>query len=233
VKRIPELSLYLITDRHQTLGRDLLAVLKEAIRGGVRSVQLREKDLPPKDLYPLAMAVRELTRAAGAKLFINDRVDVALAVGADGVHLGQQSLPPDVVRRLTEGRRPPDGLTGDRASPRPPINAELPLLIGVSTHNLREARRAQDLGADFITFGPLFFTPSKAPYGNPVGLEALKEVRRSISIPILGLGGIKRDLIRKVLLAGADGISVISAILSAPDPYRATKELLEEIRCQP
>jgi thiamine-phosphate pyrophosphorylase len=206
---IPELSLYLITDRHQTLGRNLLTVLEEAIRGGVRAVQLREKDLSAKELYALAQEVRKLTEVNGVKLFINDRVDVALAVEADGVHLGQQGLPPQVVRRLIGNK-----------------------LMGVSTHNLQEAQRAQDSGADFITFGPLFFTPSKAPYGKPVGLHALKEVRRSISIPILGLGGIKKDNVREVLMAGADGISVISAILSAPDVYQAAKELTEAISAQ-
>lgn len=206
---IPELSLYLITDRHQTLGRNLLTVLEEAIRGGVRAVQLREKDLSAKELYALAQEVRKLTEVNRVKLFINDRVDVALAVKADGVHLGQQGLPPQVVRRLIGNK-----------------------LMGVSTHNLQEAQRAQDSGADFITFGPLFFTPSKAPYGKPVGLHALKEVRRSISIPILGLGGIKKDNVREVLMAGADGISVISAILSAPDVYQAAKELTEAISAQ-
>ncbi len=177
-------------------------VLEEAIRGGVRAIQLREKDLSARELYVLAQEVRKLTKVAGVKLFINDRVDVALAVEADGVHLGQQSLPPHVVRRLIGNK-----------------------LMGVSTHNLQEALQAQDSGADFITFGPLFFTPSKAPYGKPVGLEALKEVRKFISIPILGLGGIKKDSVREVLLAGADGISVISAVLCAPDVYQAAKEL--------
>jgi thiamine-phosphate pyrophosphorylase len=207
--KIPELSLYLITDRHQTLGRNLLTVLEEAIRGGVRAIQLREKDLSAKELYALAQEVRKLTEVAGVKLFINDRVDVALAVEADGVHLGQQSLPPRVVRRLIGNK-----------------------LLGVSTHNLQEALQAQDSGADFITFGPLFFTPSKAPYGKPVGLEALKEVRKFISVPILGLGGIKKDSVREVLLAGADGISVISAILCASDVYQAAKELTEVVLSQ-
>lgn len=212
-RRIPELSLYLITDRHQTLGRDLLAVLEAAIRGGVRAIQLREKDLSSKELYSLAVEVRKLTKATGVKLFVNDRIDVALGIEADGVHLGQQSLPPDVVRNLITKTMP-----------------ALPFLIGVSTHSLREAQLAQDAGADFITFGPLFFTPSKAPYGNPVGIESLKEVRQSISIPILGLGGIKKDHIQKVLSAGADGISVISAILSASDVYKTTRELVERIK---
>ncbi|HWP47823.1 MAG TPA: thiamine phosphate synthase [Candidatus Limnocylindrales bacterium] len=207
--KIPELSLYLITDRHQTLGRNLLTVLEEAIRGGVRAIQLREKDLSARELYTLAQEVRKLTEMAGVKLFINDRVDVALAIEADGVHLGQQSLPPHVVRRLIGNK-----------------------LLGVSTHNLQEALQAQDSGVDFITFGPLFFTPSKAPYGKPVGLEALKEVRKFISVPILGLGGIKKDSVREVLLAGADGISVISAILCASDVYQAAKELTEVVLSQ-
>jgi thiamine-phosphate pyrophosphorylase len=219
--KIPDLSLYLITDRHQTLGRDLLIVLEEAIRGGIRAIQLREKDLSAKDLYSLATSVRKLTREANVKLFINDRFDVALAVEADGVHLGQQSLPPDVIRHLVEKR-------GQSKKVRPTDGSAL--LIGVSTHNLQEAQRAENLGADFITFGPLFFTPSKAPYGKPVGMDALREVRKSVSIPILGLGGIKEELIPQVLSAGADGISVISAILSMPEVCEATKGLMTKIK---
>ena len=197
-------DLYVITDRQQSGGRPLLTVAEAALRGGARAFQLREKDLPPRDLYPLALGMRQLTQAYGARLLINDRLDVALAVDADGVHLTTTSLPASVARRL---------LGPDR-------------LLGVSTHNLAEAQAAAEEGADFVVFGPVFFTPSKASYGQPIGLDALRTVRTALGLPILAIGGIKKANLAQVIAAGADGIAVISAVISADDPAAATQDLL-------
>jgi thiamine-phosphate pyrophosphorylase len=197
-------DLYVITDRQQSGGRPLLTVVEAALRGGARAFQLREKDLQPRDLYPLALRMRQLTQAYGARLLINDRLDVALAVNADGVHLTTTSLPASIARRL---------LGPDR-------------LLGVSTHNLAEAQAAAEEGADFVVFGPVFFTPSKAPYGQPIGLDALRAVRAALGLPILAIGGIKKANLDQVIAAGADGIAVISAVISADDPAAATQDLL-------
>jgi thiamine-phosphate pyrophosphorylase len=197
-------ALYVVTDRQLTGGRPLLTVVEAALRGGARAFQLREKDLAPRELYPLALEMRQLTRAYGARLLINDRIDVALAVGADGVHLTAVSLPAHVARQLLGPER----------------------LIGISTHNLAEARAAAEGGADFVVFGPVFFTPSKAPYGQPVGLDALRAVRAAVKIPLLAIGGVKKANLDQVLAAGAEGIAVISAVISADDPAAATQDLL-------
>jgi thiamine-phosphate pyrophosphorylase len=204
----PDFDLYVVTDRHLTSGRSLRLVVEAALHGGARAFQLREKDLPPRELYPLALEIRQLTQAYGARLLINDRVDVALAVDADGVHLTTTSLPASIARRL---------LGPDR-------------LIGVSTHTCAEAQAAAEEGADFLVFGPVLFTPSKAPYGQPVGLDALRAVRPAVTLPILAIGGIKHAHIDQVLAAGADGIAVISAIISADDPTAATQELVATLR---
>ena len=198
-----DFDLYVITDRQQTGGRPLVEVIEAALRGGVRAVQLREKDLPPRELYPLAQEIQRLTQRYDARLLINDRIDVACAVNADGVHLTPTSLPPAVARQLLGPMR----------------------LIGVSTHNAAEARAAEEGGADFIVFGPVFYTPSKAPYGEPVGLEALRTVRAAVTLPIFAIGGVKRANLEDVLAAGADGIAVISAVIAADDPTAAAQEL--------
>jgi thiamine-phosphate pyrophosphorylase len=203
-----DFDLYVVTDRQLTGGRPLRLVVEAALRGGVRAFQLREKDLPPRELYPLALEMRRLTQTYGARLLINDRIDVALAVDADGIHLTTTSLPARVARRVVGPGR----------------------LIGVSTHTLAEAQAAAEEGADFLVFGPVFFTPSKAPYGDPVGLEALRVARAAVTLPILAIGGVKKANLDQVLAAGADGIAVISAVISADDPMAASQDLLATLR---
>ena len=203
-----DFDLYVVTDRQLTSGRSLRWVVEAALQGGARAFQLREKDLPPRELYPLALEMRQLTQTYGARLLINDRVDVALAVNADGVHLTTTSLPASIARRVL--------------GPAP--------LIGVSTHTLAEAQAAVEEGADFLVFGPVFFTPSKAPYGQPVGLDALRAVRAAVKLPMLAIGGVKKANIDQVVAAGADGIAVISAIIGADDPTAASQELLATLR---
>jgi thiamine-phosphate pyrophosphorylase len=202
-----DFNLYLITGRGETLGRNLEFVVEEALRGGVRAVQLREKDLSSKELYETAYELRRLTSRYGAKLFINDRVDVALAVDADGVHIGGSSLPIYKVRRLLGERK----------------------LIGVSCHNQVQAITAQEMGADFITFGPVFFTPSKAAYGDPVGLELLQTVTDMLDIPVFALGGINRGKCAEVVSCGVRGVALISAIMSAAEPREAAKGILAQL----
>ena len=202
-----EWGLYLVTDRRQTRGRDLLEVAREALRGGVRAIQLREKDLTTRDLYHLAETLLIATREAGAALLINDRVDVVMALSADGVHLTRKSLPPREARELLGPGK----------------------LIGMSCHCTAEVRDAMESAVDFVVLGPIFETPSKAPYGPPLTAAALQEARAATSLPILAIGGIKKAQVRDVMAAGADGVAVISAIMSAPDPAAATSQLLAAV----
>lgn len=187
-----DFNLYLVTDRNRTGGRPLVPSITEALKGGVKAVQLREKDLKTREFLSLAYELRELTLRYDARLFINDRVDIAIAVDADGVHLGQRSMPPFAVKRLSRK-----------------------LIIGVSAHSLKEALTAEASGADFITLGPIYPTPSKLKYGSPIGLDALREVAGRLSIPVFAIGGIGTENLREVIEAGADGVAVISAILEA------------------
>lgn len=198
-------NLYLITDRKSTGGRPLLAAVEEALQGGVRAVQMREKDLSSRELYELAYELRKLTARYEARLLINDRVDIALAVDADGVQLGNDSLPVHRARKLLGEQK----------------------LIGVSCHNQVNAIMAQEKGADFITFGPVYFTPSKAKYGEPVGLDKLLGVTGILRLPVFAIGGIKPANTREVIDAGAAGVALISAILAAPAPAEEARTLVD------
>ncbi len=202
-----DFRLYLITDRTQTAGRALPAVVADALRGGLRAVQLREKDLTGSQLFELAGELRKVTREHGAQLLINDRIDIALAVAADGVHLGSSSLPVAAARRI---------LGSDR-------------VIGYSAHSLDEAQQAERDGADFVTFGPVYATPAKLPFGEPLGPSLLAQAARKLSIPVFALGGVKISSVSEVMSSGAHGIALISAIIAAPDPTAATASLLRTI----
>lgn len=201
-----DFSLYLITDRSSLpAGRELLETVRAALRGGVKAVQLREKDLSAAQLYPLAMAMRQLTWDFGAKLLINDRIDLALAVDADGVHLGGQSLLVSVARQLLGTNR----------------------LIGVSTHHLDEACLAAAAGADFVTCGPVYATASKAAYGPPLGVEALAGACAHAPCPVFALGGVTVERLSELRDAGCARIALIGGILHALDPEGAARELLQ------
>ena len=202
-----DFSLYLITVRRQTAGRAIPAVVADALRGGLRAVQLREKDLSGSQLFELAGELREITRNHDARLLINDRVDVVLAVGADGVHLGKAGLPVSVARRI--------------------LGPEL--LIGYSAHSLEEAMQAQQDGADFVTLGPVFQTPSKAAYGEPLGVTAVAQAARTLTIPVFALGGVKSGSIDEILGDGIHGVALISAIIAATNPAAETELLLQTI----
>jgi thiamine-phosphate pyrophosphorylase len=186
----------------------LFSAVEGALRAGVRAVQLREKELPVRELLKMAYNMRELTRKYGARLFINDRVDIALCAEADGVHLGQSGIPVSAVRNMVKEE----------------------FIIGASTHSMEEATTAEREGADFITFGPLFETPSKRAYGAPLGVEALREVRERVSIPLFGIGGIKHGNVREVLQSGAFGVALISGILGEADIKSAAEGYLNMLR---
>jgi len=204
-EQLIDFTLYLITDRKLFAAHPLLfSAVEGALRAGVRAVQLREKELPVRELLEMAYNMRELTRKYGARLFINDRVDIALCAEADGVHLGQSGIPVSAVRNMVKEE----------------------FIIGASTHSMEEATTAEREGADFITFGPLFETPSKRAYGAPFGVEALREVRERVSIPLFGIGGIKHGNVREVLQSGAFGVALISGILGEADIKGATERYL-------
>jgi len=200
-----DFRLYCVTDRTQTAGRPLVDVVRAALDGGVRAVQLREKDLEGSELYHLATQLRKITESYRAWFLINERLDVALAVDADGVHLGQMSFPVATARRLLGPGK----------------------LIGVSTHSLAEITAAA--GTDFLVFGPVYFTPSKAAYGEPQGLDRLREAVAQSSVPIFAIGGINVERIPHVLTAGAYGVAMISALSAASDPTQAAREILHRL----
>jgi thiamine-phosphate pyrophosphorylase len=195
--------LYVVTDRHEVAGRDLEEIVVAAARGGAGAIQLREKDLSARDLYALGARLQAALAPYGVPLLINDRLDVALALDAAGVHLAGHSLPTAVARQVLGTSK----------------------LLGVSTHSVEEARRAAEDGADFIVFGPVFTTPSKIAYGPPQGLQHLATVVRAVRIPVLAIGGIDQTNLPQVVHAGAYGVAMIRAVLAAPDPYQATQQL--------
>jgi len=198
-----DFRVYLITDRTQAPGGDILAAVAAALDGGIRAVQLREKDLGGRELFRLAEAMRRLTARYRARLLVNDRLDVAYAAGADGVHLGVGSIPAGDARKLL----------GPRA------------LVGRSAHGAAELAAAEAEGADFATFGPVYATPSKARYGPPVGVAALAAACASAKIPVFAIGGVGPGNMHETLKAGAFGIALISAVVAAADPRAAALEL--------
>ena len=195
--------LYLVTDRTRTGGRPLPDVVEAAVCGGVDAVQLREKDLPGGALFELARELRSRCTRHGARLLINDRIDVALAVGADGVHLPVASFSPADARAL---------LGPDR-------------LVGVSTHSIEQVQRASAGGADFVVFGPVFDTPSKRAFGPPLGLAALAQAAGAASVPVFAIGGVTAARAAAVRQHGAHGLAVIAAVLEAADPAAAARAL--------
>lgn len=204
-----DFNLYLITDRKLFSTQcSLYLALEDALKAGVKAIQLREKDLTVKEVFEMALWLRNLTREYEAKLFINDRADVALAVNADGIHLSQNSIPVDAVKKITKNT----------------------LSIGVSTHNIEEAISAEKAGADFITFGPIYQTTSKPEYKNTTGVDIIRDLKMHISIPVLAIGGIKPDRVKEVIDAGADGIALISAILASKNIHETTQEFMRSLK---
>jgi thiamine-phosphate pyrophosphorylase len=202
-----DFRLYVVTDRQQTAGRALEEVVIAAARGGAGAIQLREKDLSARELYALGVRLQKGLAPYGVPLLINDRVDVALALDAAGVHLAGHSLPTTLARRILGPNK----------------------LLGVSTHSVEEAQAAMADGADFIVFGPVFETPSKLAYGPPQGLQHLAEVVCQVTIPVLAIGGIDLANLSQVLQTGAYGVAMIRAVLAAPDPATAAEQFAQTL----
>ena len=201
------LDLHLVTDRSLSLGRDLLDIVRAAVQGGVSVVQLREKTCATREFIELGRAVSALLQSTSVPLLINDRVDVALAVGADGVHIGQSDMPYAEARRLLG----PDAI------------------IGLSVESQDHALAAEALDVDYLGLSPVFTTPTKQELQEQLGLEGVAGIRRLSRHRLVAIGGIHDENIAAVLQSGADGVAVVSAICSAPDPVQATRQLQQQI----
>ena len=188
-------------------GHDPVELARTMLEAGARIMQLRLKNVATRDFLAAARAISQLCHRRDAIFIVNDRIDIAMLSDADGVHLGSNSMPVHRARRL---------LGPDR-------------FIGFSCHNQVNAIMAQESGVDFITFGPIFETPSKMQYGAPVGTDALRAVKKLVRIPVFGLGGIRTDNIPEVMQAGADGIAMISAIFAAGDIKKSAIEVIKAI----
>lgn len=206
-KKTVDYSLYLVTDRGVLGGRDLLQSLAEALAGGVTVVQLREKNLDAKEFYLLAREAKKITERHGVPLIINDRLDIALAVDADGVHVGQQDLPAAAARKIL-GREK---------------------ILGVSAANLAEALQAEKDGADYLGVGAIFPTTTKNDVRSLAPAE-LKEIKRLVKIPVVAIGGINENNIGIVTATGIDGVAVASAILGKDDIGQAARSLSRLVR---
>lgn len=200
-------TLYVVLDRAAARGRSLDDLLEALIDGGCRMVQLREKEWPSGRLLPVAERLLARARRAGITFIVNDRVDLAVAIGADGVHLGQDDLPARVARPLL---RPG-------------------MILGVSTHSVAQAHAARDDGADYVAIGSMFATATKPDF-ELVGPGLVRKLRPDIRVPLVGIGGITHDNVGDVIRAGADGVAVISAVCATPDPTAAVRRFLEVIR---
>lgn len=201
------LKLYLVTDRPLSLGRPIEEIVSEAVAGGVTMVQLREKDCPTGEFVVLARRLKALLAPLGVPLVINDRVDVALAVDADGVHIGQSDMPYEDARRL---------LGRDK-------------IIGLSVENFSDLERANSLDVDYVGISPVYGTPTKSDTAEPFGLEGLRRAVAMSAHPTVAIGGMNAQTIGEVMAAGTDGVAVVSAICSAPSPRKAAQELLHII----
>ena len=196
-------SLYLCTDRRLMTSPTIEASAESALRGGTTVIQLREKDCSSREFYQLALRVKKITERYNAPLIINDRVDIALAVGAAGVHVGQGDLPCKVVREIVG----PD------------------MIVGVSAATLEEAVRAEEDGADYLGVGAMYATATKTDT-RPVSMEELLKIRAAVKIPIVVIGGINKQTLGNFKGTGVNGLAVVSAIVAQPDPEAAARELL-------
>jgi thiamine-phosphate pyrophosphorylase len=202
-----QVDIYPVTCERLSEGRTNLEVLEAVIQGGSKIIQLREKDYLKRDLYNLALKFREITARAGILLIINDHVDIAVAVEADGVHLGQEDLPVQVARKLA-----PE------------------LLIGASTHSLEQALQAEKNGADYINIGPIFSTKTKEGVGGSLGPAAISEISPQIKVPFTVMGGINQENIDQVLAQGAQRVAMVTAITGAADIAKKVRSLKGKIR---
>ncbi len=199
---------YLVTDRDFSRGRSTLEIVRAAVKGGVSAIQLREKDLSTRRFYEEGLRIVDVLRSAGVALVINDRIDLVLALEADGVHLGQDDMPLRVAREILG----PDYIIGWSVNEPTQIDEEALSL------------------ADYLAISPVFFTSTKADITPPWGLEGLREARSLTALPLVAIGGVHHGNARQVTTAGADCVAVVTAIVSADDPTDATRRLVTEVR---
>lgn len=201
--RRAELGLYLVTDSGVTSGRNLVAMVDKAVSGGVTMVQVREKHSETGDFVDLAMKMKEVLAPYHVPLIINDRIDVALAVDADGVHIGQKDMPYALARQILEPGK----------------------IIGLSIETLDELEVANDQDVDYVAASPVFATPTKTDTARPWGLDGLREFCLRSAHPVVAIGGMNESTVTEVMEAGADGVAVVSAILAADDPQAAARNI--------
>ena len=201
------LGLYVVTDSGLSRGRSTVEVVAAAIRGGADAIQLREKDATVREQLALGRELRALTREAGVLLIVNDRADLAVALDADGVHVGADDLPPDLARAIVGPAR----------------------IVGCSAGSVAEAIAARDAGADYLGVGAIYPTATKLDAGEAVGPELIAAIKEHVALPIVGIGGIGRDNVAAVMAAGADGVAVVSAVVAADDPEAAARDLKERL----
>ncbi len=203
-----DLKLYLVTDRQLSLGRDIAWIVEEAVKGGVTMVQLREKDCSTRNFIELASGLKEKLKTYNVPLIINDRIDVALASDADGVHIGQSDMPYDMARKI---------LGKDK-------------IIGLSVETMQQVEEANLLDVDYIGISPVFSTPTKTDTFKPFGLDGVEKVMAVSKHPAVAIGGINNSNVKDIFNAGANGVAVVSAICSADNPRTATEEFIKLIR---
>jgi thiamine-phosphate pyrophosphorylase len=196
-------SLYLVTDRGLARGRSNIEIVTAAVRGGTTVVQLREKDCSTREFIDQGLAIKEFLKDRGVPLIINDRMDVAQAIKADGVHLGQTDMPLVLAKKIL----------GDS------------MLIGISAESLQDAVEAEKGGADYLGVSPIYATPTKTDTAPALGLEGLRQIRKAVNLPLVGIGGLNTETAADVIRNGADGVAVVSAIVAADDPETAAKDL--------
>ncbi|HTY16001.1 MAG TPA: thiamine phosphate synthase [Methanoregulaceae archaeon] len=196
-------DLYVVTDESLAHGLSHEEIARQALMGGADVIQLRDKTAGGRRLLEAALSIRADTRRQGALFIVNDRVDIAIASGADGVHLGQEDMPLDMAR----------------------IMMPAPYCIGISVGSVDQARAAYRGGADYVAVSPVFSTGSKSDAGPGLGIGLIREIRESVPVPVIGIGGITIDNVRDVILAGADGAAVISAVVGSNDIARASRDL--------
>lgn len=203
-------SLYLVTDQEILQGRDLIPCVEEALMGGVTMVQLREKHLSSRDFYELAVKLKELCRQYHLPLIINDRLDIMLAVDADGLHIGQEDMPVNIARKL---------IGTDK-------------ILGYSVASVKDALYGAAF-ADYLGAGPVFPTSSKQDTCDPIGIMEMQAIKQAVHLPVVSIGGINRMNLKEVQASGADGIAVISAVLGQENIIAASQDLLQQWRSNP
>jgi len=202
-------ELYLVTDEGASLGRNIIDIVRQAVKGGVTIVQLREKELDTRQFIERARKLQKILKPHNVPLIINDRIDIALAVNAEGVHIGQKDMPFGQVKKIIPGN----------------------MIVGLSVETIEQLKEAESLPADYLAVSPVFSTPVKTDFDQkPWGLEGLAEARKLTLHTLVAIGGINASNARDVISAGADGIAVVSGICSAGNPEAASRELINIVK---